>query len=70
LFLLLSLFFRAKLQASIDQHKTYEKIIRDAKQTVNKNDDAYNEEVAKRDALRADTASLKLKVKFLIIFRN
>ncbi|CAF4666600.1 unnamed protein product, partial [Rotaria magnacalcarata] len=30
-----------KLQASIDQHKAYEKAIRDAKSTVKKNDRAY-----------------------------
>jgi hypothetical protein len=64
--------FRTKLQASIDQHKVYEKTIRDAKETVKKNDRAYNGEVKKRDATRADTASLKLKVEIslLVSFSN
>ncbi len=53
---------RTKLQASIDQHKAYEKTILEAKETVKKNDRAYNKEVKKRDATRADTSSLKLKV--------
>ena len=56
------LLIRTKLQASIDQHKAYEKTIRDAKETVKKNDRDYNAEVKKRDAIRSDTASLKLKV--------
>jgi len=60
-------FFSGKLQASIDQHKAYEKTIRDAKQTVKKNDKEYNREVKKRDAARSDTASLKLKVRFCSI---
>ncbi|CAF1263266.1 unnamed protein product [Rotaria magnacalcarata] len=51
-----------KLQASIDQHKAYEKAIRDAKSTVKKNDRAYEEEVKKRDVARADIASNKLKL--------
>lgn len=54
--------FRTKLEASIDQHKTYEKTIRDAKETVKKNDKSYNIEVKKRDATRSDTARLKLKL--------
>ncbi|CAF3517427.1 unnamed protein product [Rotaria socialis] len=51
-----------KLQASIDQHKAYEKAIRDAKSTVKKNDRTYEEEVKKRDVARADIASSKLKL--------
>jgi len=66
----ISLVFRGKLQASVDQYKAYEKTIRDAKETVKANDRNYNEEVAKRDAIRSDTASLKLKVKFLIVFQS
>ncbi len=66
----ISLVFRGKLQASVDQYKAYEKTIRDAKETVKANDQNYNEEVAKRDAIRSDTASLKLKVKFLIVFQS
>lgn len=62
--------FRAKLQASIDLHKTYEKTISDAKETVKKNDRAYDAEVKKRDAMRSDSASLKLKVGFLIVSRS
>ena len=54
--------FRAKLEAAIDQHKTYEKTISDAKETVKKNDRAYNIEVKKRDAARAQGTTLKLKV--------
>ncbi|CAF2707819.1 unnamed protein product [Rotaria sp. Silwood2] len=50
-----------KLQASIDQHKAYQKTIHDAKVTVKKNDRAYEEEVKKRDTARADIASNKLK---------
>jgi hypothetical protein len=69
----LIILFRTKLQASIDQHRTYEKTIRDAKETVKKNDRAYNAEVNKRDTMRAGTANLKLKVKlcffFLIVFQ-
>lgn len=61
------IFIRTKLEASIDQHKTYEKTISDAKETVKKNDRAYNVEVKKRDATRSDTASLKLKVNFFIL---
>ncbi len=66
----ISLVFRGKLQASVDQYKAYEKTIRDAKETVKANDRNYNEEVAKRDAIRSDTASLKLKVKFLKVFQS
>jgi hypothetical protein len=66
----ISLVFRGKLQASVDQYQAYEKTIRDAKETVKANDRNYNEEVAKRDAIRSDTASLKLKVKFLIVFQS
>lgn len=51
-----------KLEAAIDQHKTYEKTISDAKETVKKNDRAYNIEVKKRDAARAQGTTLKLKV--------
>ncbi len=58
-----SILFRTKLQASIDQYKAYEKTIHDAKETVKKNDRAYNAEVKKRDAMRTDTSNLKLKVK-------
>ena len=56
--------FRSKLEAAVDQHKTYEKTIREAKETVKKNDRAYNSEVKKRDANRAEGTTLKLKVKF------
>jgi len=63
-FSLFMILFRTKLEASIDQHKAYEKTIQNAKETVKKNDRAYNKEVKKRDAMRADTASLKLKVNF------
>ncbi|CAF3685099.1 unnamed protein product [Rotaria sp. Silwood1] len=51
-----------KLQASIDQHKVYQKTIHDAKVTVKKNDRAYEEEVKKRDTARTDIASNKLKL--------
>ncbi|CAF5172488.1 unnamed protein product, partial [Rotaria sp. Silwood1] len=51
-----------KLQASIDQHKVYQKTIHDAKVTVKKNDRAYEEEVKKRDTERTDIASNKLKL--------
>src|SRR5205085_1683267 len=64
--LLVFIFIRTKSQASIDQHQTYQKTIRDARETVKKNDRAYNTEVKKRDAVRADIASLKLKVNFFI----
>lgn len=66
IFVFHSIEFRAKLQALIDQYKTYEKTIRDAKETVKKNDRAYEAEVKKRDAARSDVASLKLKVNDLL----
>jgi len=67
-YFLFIILFRTKLQASIDQHKAYEKTISDAKETVKKNDRAYNKEVKKRDAIRSDTANLKLKVNLVIVF--
>jgi len=70
LIFLFIILFRTKLQASIDQHKAYEKTIRDAKETVKKNDRDYNKEVKKRDAIRSDTASLKLKVNLVRILLN
>jgi hypothetical protein len=52
----------AKLDEAVDQHRTYEQTIVDAKETVKTNDRAYNTEVVKRDAARAETTALKLKV--------
>lgn len=70
LFLQFLAVFSVKLQASIDQHKAYEKTIRDAKQTVKKNDKEYNGDVKKRDEARSDTTSLKLKVRLPLFEGN
>ena len=56
-----------KLQASIDQHKTHEKTIHNAKEIIKKNDRAYDKEVKKRDVARAEIASHKLKVNHLAL---
>ena len=62
--------FRNKLHAAQDLHKTYLKTIADSKQTVKKNERTYKEEVAKRDAARAEIANCKLKVLIFVFLRN
>ncbi|CAF0745281.1 unnamed protein product [Adineta ricciae] len=59
-----------KLHAAQDLHKTYLKTIADSKQTVKKNERTYKEEVAKRDAARAEIANCKLKLSLLATDRE
>ncbi|CAF0745840.1 unnamed protein product [Adineta ricciae] len=59
-----------KLHAAQDLHKNYLKTIADSKQTVKKNERTYKEEVAKRDAARAEIANCKLKLSLLATNRE
>ena len=59
---------RSKLDASIDQHASYEKTIADAQVTVESHRTAYSDECKKRDDARSATSTMKLKVKYVSTF--